>query len=420
MGRKGVGKIQAENKSAEGASLEGSPKPKRPKKSLKPPPKKEEEDKKPPASLEDAEDLDQATAAIETLQKWHSSKKAHSLFDEEAALVNVCLTLKIAPTHIGVRVKTLHLPHPYHSPKSATICLFVKDLDRVKHDPDVDKDARIFAEYLAVEKGVEPGTIAEIISLRQLKREYQSYEAKRRLASAYDIFLVDERVLREFYRNLGRTFQTRKALPTPINLVEGNVAARIQAAWSATNLQLRRGAHRLSFKLGSLSQPLEHLRQNWLSVKAQLETSLPGSFANVRSVYASLQGSPNLPLYVDYAGKEEVRMPEPKPEPEPVEGVLSTLDPSLMLGAVSVRVWPNGRVALLNEAGDEVPLPPEFNTQRPDEILMAEQAPQIRPNLRERRRGATRKANKAAAARGSLIHSVMKKRRERRLSKPAK
>ena len=46
--------------------------------------------------------------------------------------------------------------------------------------------------------------------MRQLKREYKTYEAKRKLSSAYDIFLVDKRVHSEISRNLGKSFHEKK------------------------------------------------------------------------------------------------------------------------------------------------------------------------------------------------------------------
>lgn len=124
------------------------------------------------------------------------------------------------------------LPHAFRSPKTTSVCLFVKDLDRDRFHPDVGKDARAFQDFLAIDKRVRPGLIRqaspspsacslpfieevafEVISLRQIKREYKTFEALRKLATAHDLFLCDERVLREVHRNLGKAFHVKAKCP---------------------------------------------------------------------------------------------------------------------------------------------------------------------------------------------------------------
>ena len=50
----------------------------------------------------------------------------------------------------------------------------------------------------------------QIIPLKQVKLEYQPFEAKRNLSNMYDKFLVDDRIARLLPGLLGKNFYGRK------------------------------------------------------------------------------------------------------------------------------------------------------------------------------------------------------------------
>ena len=86
------------------------------------------------------------------------------------------------------------------------VCLIVKDLEKglkVDHESTLNH----FNELLA-SKGVD--NITQIISLRELKVEYKQYEAKNSLCQKFDVFLVDERILRLVPKFLGKPFYVKK------------------------------------------------------------------------------------------------------------------------------------------------------------------------------------------------------------------
>merc|ERR1712179_573653 len=85
------------------------------------------------------------------------------------------------------------------------VCLIVKDLEKglkVDHESTLNH----FNELLA-SKGVD--NITQIISLRELKVEYKQYEAKNSLCQKFDVFLVDERILRLVPKFLGKPFYVK-------------------------------------------------------------------------------------------------------------------------------------------------------------------------------------------------------------------
>ena len=97
------------------------------------------------------------------------------------------------------------LPH-CSIPEPRDVCLIVKDLEKglkTDHEPTLNH----FNDLLS-SKGID--NITQVISLRELKVEYKPYEAKNALCQKFDIFLVDERILRLVPKLLGKPFYSKK------------------------------------------------------------------------------------------------------------------------------------------------------------------------------------------------------------------
>ena len=91
-------------------------------------------------------------------------------------------------------------------PEPRDVCLIVKDMEKglkIDYEPTLNH----FNELLS-EKGV--ADITQVISLRELKVEYKQFEAKNSLCQKFDIFLVDDRILRLIPKFLGKPFYRRK------------------------------------------------------------------------------------------------------------------------------------------------------------------------------------------------------------------
>ena len=91
-------------------------------------------------------------------------------------------------------------------PEPRDVCLIVKDLEKgikVDHEPTVNH----FKDMLS-EKGID--CVTQVISLRELKVEYKPFEAKRSLSQKFDIFLIDDRIIRMVPKFLGKSFYSKK------------------------------------------------------------------------------------------------------------------------------------------------------------------------------------------------------------------
>lgn len=101
-----------------------------------------------------------------------------------------------------------------HSPivDKTDVCIIVKDLEKglkVDHESSVNH----FKDLLS-EKGVE---VSSVISLRELKVDYKTFESKTALCHRHEIFLADDRIMRFLPKFLGKSFYSRKKFPMPIS-----------------------------------------------------------------------------------------------------------------------------------------------------------------------------------------------------------
>jgi len=307
----------------------------------------------------DSIDTSQLTKALNALKvysdKENSSENSNgkNLFTEGSRQITLHLTLKklLGTANFGVKFVDTFLPHGFLDAKTISICLFVKDLDTKNDykDHDVDKTARYFKEMLKEEKGVVG--LDEIISLSQLKREYKTFESRRKLCTAYDVFLVDDRITKLVSGCLGKQFRASKKMPISIRISRGNVNAGIEKCLSTARFTFGNLSSRCAVKFGSVNQPLKHLLENFYSLFESIDKKLPGGFANVRSMNISLDKTPLLPIYVSLESANLVKvLPMTEPKPKPVVDDLNTIDDD---EEKKVVVFADGRV---NVVGSDISL----------------------------------------------------------------
>ncbi len=90
------------------------------------------------------------------------------------------------------------LPHST-LPSPCDVCLVVKDLKKgikVDHEPT----ANHFKDILSV-KGIGPELVSTVMPLRELRVEYNTFEAKNALCGKFDVILVELKILYFFLCN---------------------------------------------------------------------------------------------------------------------------------------------------------------------------------------------------------------------------
>ena len=154
----------------------------------------------------------QSVAAVRALQEYGKKKQSKMLFPESDSSVFLVVKYKKIPMSAedGKRL-FIQLPHSDRSPSNTTICLILPDLDKsmkAARDPDVDIQARDWAERLRENYGITAGQdYAKIFTFKQLQREYSMKPDRAKLAKTYDIFLVDRKLMKMAFNFMGKHFK---------------------------------------------------------------------------------------------------------------------------------------------------------------------------------------------------------------------
>jgi ribosome biogenesis protein UTP30 len=167
----------------------------------------------------------------------------------------------------------------------------------------------------------------------KLKKRYKAYEQKRSLAAEFDIFMVDDRVIKIVAECLGKSFyKTKSKRPIPIRLTAGayidrnakkdakeplnivgtpeGVAKEIESALNSTYLSMSPSAN-TSIKVGNLSMTPQQLVENTNAVVTELVNKHVGQgWRNIRSLNIKGPTTKALPIWLAdelWADQDKVR-----------------------------------------------------------------------------------------------------------------
>ncbi|XP_053665394.1 ribosomal L1 domain-containing protein CG13096 [Anopheles marshallii] len=199
------------------------------------------------------------------------------------------------------------LPHPLLRQED-DICLIVKDAIRGR---EVDYSLTLH-EWEDKLKDLNIGHKVQIIPFQQLKRDYGSYEMKRKLAQRFERFLVDARISGHVFAFLGSQFIKRSKNPTPVKL--DNEAKIKEVLAHALQLHTYRQGNKgnsSEIKFAAHWMPVEHAVENGLALLEKLKTAFPGGWLNIQSINitTATEKSQSLPIYVSTIDPNLVPVP---------------------------------------------------------------------------------------------------------------
>ncbi|KAF2639474.1 ribosomal protein L1 [Massarina eburnea CBS 473.64] len=273
-----------------------------------------------------------ATALVAHMKKHAQSKeetagKKSLAADEDAEDHDDPIFLSVSTkqhVHDTSRLKPtkLPLPHPILG-DDVRICIFTKDPQRAYKD---------LVESDAFPAALRP-KIGRVLGLDKLKKRYKSYESKRQLLAEYDVFMVDERIIKIVADFLGKVFYGAKSKrPIPLRLTAGafidkskksenvvgtaqGVAKEIENALSATYVSMSASAN-TSIKVGKLSMTPLQLKENVEAVVEKLvEKHIEHKWRNVRALYIKGPTTKALPIWLSeelWVKEEQVLEHAPK------------------------------------------------------------------------------------------------------------
>ncbi|GAA5871554.1 hypothetical protein JCM3774_006294 [Rhodotorula dairenensis] len=202
--------------------------------------------------------------------------------DEKVFLV---VGLKQAPKREAHKPLRIAVPHPVMNPKESPVTLFVKDPQRTYKD---------LLEELKI------GFVSRVVGLDKLRTKHKTFEAKRQLLREADLFLVDDRVMVEVGKSIGKMWRDAKKQPIPVALQRKDLKAELERAVASTYMNVTTGTS-LSIKLGTTAlHSAEQLLENLDAVLPHIATRIPNapaSFSNVQSLHLKTSTSVSLPIY---------------------------------------------------------------------------------------------------------------------------
>lgn len=202
------------------------------------------------------------------------------------------------------------IPHSI-TPEDVRICIFTKDPQRAYKDL-VASDA--FPAALRTK-------VVRVLGVEKLRKRYKSFEQKRALLAEFDIFMVDDRIIKIVAEFLGKTFYQSKAKrPIPIRLTAGayidknakkdskeaqnvvgtpqGVAKEIETALNSTYLSMSQSAN-TSIRIGTLSMTAQQITANTTAVvNAVVPKHVEQGWRNVRSLHIKGPATKALPIWL--------------------------------------------------------------------------------------------------------------------------
>ncbi|ORY81494.1 ribosomal protein L1p/L10e family-domain-containing protein [Protomyces lactucae-debilis] len=251
-----------------------------------------------PSELDSSQVLKASKALLKHIQKEATtatkpSKKNLLATDVDAPELDTPIWLSLTTKKFIIdtkRLKPARIPL-VHSivADDATVCLITKDPQRLYKD---------MVETAGLDKKV-----TRVVGVTKLKGKHKTFEAKRALRDAHDVFFADDRVVHLLPSILGKTFYAGKHNPIPVVLPaekgkEDHLKIEIEKALASTYLHLAPGTC-TTIKVGLAGQTAAQVADNIKAVADKvIETYVPQKWQNVKSLHIKTAASVALPIYM--------------------------------------------------------------------------------------------------------------------------
>ncbi|GAA5905296.1 hypothetical protein JCM6882_003738 [Rhodosporidiobolus microsporus] len=224
-------------------------------------------------------------ALLKHVEKKQQEREETELLGEMEEKVFLVVGLKTPPKREVHKPIRIPVPHPVLNPRDSPVTLFVKDPQRY---------------YKDLLPSLKINFISRVVGLDKLRTKHKTFEAKRQLLKEAELFLVDDRVMVETGKCLGKMWRDAKKQPIPVALQRKDLKAELERAIASTYMNVGTGTS-LSIKLGttSLHSPSE-LLANLRAVLPYLASRIPNTpqtFSNILSLHIKTTTSTSLPIY---------------------------------------------------------------------------------------------------------------------------
>ncbi|XP_074040868.1 uncharacterized protein [Leptinotarsa decemlineata] len=225
------------------------------------------------------------------------------------------------------------------------ICLIVSEVKGIgnkEHEKHIEH-----YENLLKTKGVT--NVKRIMTMHELRTEYETFEQKSRLVDLYDMFLVCGKISGKVVKNCGKIFYKKRKIPIPVKLQSSNLKDHVNKMLSKVFFHLHLKGDSYTFQFGHNKMSTEQLVENLCSAFEFLENQFPGGFENIKGLHVFAPRTPSIPIYIstEPPTDKKVRVKTPKTKTFKTQtGELSTLPNA------NVTVRPTGEVIVKKISSD--------------------------------------------------------------------
>ncbi|KAI8380729.1 ribosomal protein L1p/L10e family-domain-containing protein [Blakeslea trispora] len=232
--------------------------------------------------------LKQAKKAIAALFKFNESKSDNDMLgSEEETGIYVEITTQKITNKENLKKRKAALPFTPYA-ETIEICYITKDDEK------------------KVEKKLKEQSVTEIkkvISAKALESTYKAYEAKRKLADSYDMFLVDDRIAHLMPNLVGKKFYEKNKCPIAIKST-GSLKHHVESALKATYIKLHNNLTSLVL-IGNFGMDQEDVLKNYEAAMPNIVKITAHNWDNVQLFGIKSKSSPLLPIYASFPKDEE-------------------------------------------------------------------------------------------------------------------
>ncbi|XP_055949953.1 ribosomal L1 domain-containing protein 1-like [Argiope bruennichi] len=263
-------------------------------------------------------------------------KKQPLLEDTAESPIYLQVMLKKIPPPQLMRMIRVPLSHSLIT-ETSEVCLITGDLEKRNHKAEIEPTILHYKDLLR-KHGITK--VAEVIPLRQLRTEYKTYESKRQLAAAYDVFLADKKIAGVLPKTLGKSFFKDRKFPIQIDLKRPNLKDQIDKALCQTEFSLTCRGNSYALEVARLSMEDDAIMENVKTSIDVLTNKLPGKEKNILSLYIKTAKSKAIPIFVSLEISDDILIKKPRKNEKFKLDELSTIDDA------EVKVFRDGRVVL--------------------------------------------------------------------------
>ncbi|KAI8058702.1 ribosomal protein L1p/L10e family-domain-containing protein [Gilbertella persicaria] len=234
-------------------------------------------------------DLKQAKKAVSALFKYNKSQSNNDMLgnDEENGIYIEIRTHKIMNKE-SLKKKKVALPFTPYA-ETIEICYITKD------------EEKTIEEKLKKESITE---IKKVVNVKTLATTYKAYEARRKLADSYDMFLVDDRIAHLMPNLVGKKFFEKNKNPIAIKAT-GSLKKQVESALKATYVKLHNNltTHVL---IGNFGMDEKDVLKNYEVGLPNIVNIAAHDWEQVQLIGIKSKASPLLPVYTAFPKEEPV------------------------------------------------------------------------------------------------------------------